>query len=308
MIVPDVGNNTLTGNFEPTWAGSGTVDTSTDGGVFTITVLTGGITVDIINNNASAFGATQSAVSFVTATPLALGTSGHKVTPTFGTAVVAGAKWRVFVTPAGIKYQPISDSFETLTLHIYFDGLLHKMKGAMGNGKMMCAAGDIAQCEFTFLGQYVSTSDSALPSDAIYEKELPSQIQESNFTFDSNDTLTVQEWTFDTANTEIPRPDINGTDGYNGIRLTDRVPAGGFTPEAELEATEPFWGKFEGALTSTFYTKIGTVPGNQIFMFAPAVQADKLAYQDKDGIRVYENSLKFRRGPAGNDDYVFVIA
>lgn len=304
-VTPDFANPVS--GVEPTWVGGGSSPTLTDAVVYTLTVLAGGITVSITNSNTAVGGAAQPTVSIVTATPIALGGSGLTITPTFASALTVGQVWRVACTTKGIVYSLISTGFTTLTLYAYFDGLLHKLTGAIGSFKITASAGDLAEIEFTFLGQYNATIDSALPSAPVYEKQLPSQVQQSNFTFNSTSTIAVEGWTFDQGNKTIPRPDINGTDGYNGIMLVDRTPSGGFNPEADLEAVMPFWAQFTAGSTQHWFTKVGTTAGNRVVMVAPAAQPDKLTYQDRDGLRTYENSLKFRRGPAGNDEYRFIF-
>jgi hypothetical protein len=198
---------------------------------FQIEVVTPGGTgvaaVDITNNNSAAAGPTQSGVTLTDDTKISLGTTSATITPNLGGASLsAGTKWRLVLLPTGVIMTPISDNHETLTLYAYFDGILLVITGAMGTFDIEATAGDYARVNFTFTGNYVAAADAAQPDDPVYETTLPQQVELSLWTWGSNVTLVAEGWTFDAANDVVPRPDINQADGFAGVRISDRTPAG----------------------------------------------------------------------------------
>ncbi len=226
-------------------------------------------------------------------TALTLGTSGSTVTPTFSGSLTLGDSWTVNVYPVGISYSPISDAFESLTLYAYFDGLLHKLTGAYGTFSIKADAGSYATAKFTFTGQYHAPTDVDTP-DATQETSIPPVCELGRLAFDSFQPV-VNSFTFDQANTIVPRPDICGADGFNGTRITARKPAGTCDPEATLGATYDFWSKFAASTAFVFSLKIGNDVGNTILINAPSVQLDKLNYGDRTGLRTYDAGMSFNR-------------
>ncbi len=278
--------------------------------LYTIEVTTGGaygVAQLLISNNNTGEDDATSNVPFVAATkaPFELaGATGSGISVVFdyneadGTApktLVLGDKWKVLVHPDGIVATLISDDFKCLTLYLYEDGLLYRTFASQGTFTVDATAGNFGTIEFTFTGQFNPVIDSALPTDEKFETTLPQQIELGLLTFGSNVSLKVEQFTFDQANNVVPRPDINQTDGFTGVRISDRTPAGGFNPEAELVATEDFWGDFSTAKAKVFTMRMGTKVGNTMVFYAPQVQTSEITFGDRDGIRTFEQSMLFKR-------------
>lgn len=223
---------------------------------------------------------------------------------TFTADLVLGDKWYVMVTPAGMVAQPVSTNFDCLTVYLYEDGLRYRILGSQGTFTVDATAGNFGTIEFTFTGNYTAVIDAVLPTDSVIETTLPQQIELGLLTFGINVGLSVEQWTLDAANNVVPRPDINKFDGFNGVRITDRSPSGGFNPEATLVATEDFWNLFALASSKVFTSRAGTTQGNQIIFYAPRVQTSEIAFGDRDGIRTFEHSMLFKR-LNGNDETQF---
>jgi hypothetical protein len=284
--------------------------------VYTITCSTGGapgVAQLLISSNNASQDDTTANTPFVAATkaPFELaGATGSNLSVIFdyneedGTApvtLVQGDTWRILVHPDGTVASPVSENFSCLTLKFYEDGLLYTTLGSQGTFTVDATAGNFGTLEFTFTGQYIDPSDAAVPTDAVFENTLPQQVELGLLTWGSNVQLVAEQWTFDQANNVVPRPDINATDGFQGVRITDRTPAGGFNPEATLVATEDFWGDFAAALAKVFTARVGTTVGNQVFLYAPRVQTSEIAFGDRDGVRSFDHSMLFKRLD-GNDE------
>jgi len=253
---------------------------------------------------------TSSAPTVVTSgtTALPLGTSGASVTPTFSGTLVAGSQYYALVVPKCVVLSPISTGFQSITLYLYFDGLLHKMTGAVGTFKISADAGAYPKITFDFIGQYIAPTDTALPTNAVFETTLPPIVQTSGFTWNGNNSLVAAQWTIDMANKVVQRPDINGTDGFLGSTITNRDPSGGFNPEATTVSTNTTdvnaFDDFATSKQKTFVVQAGNTPGNIVGVYAPRAQVSALKYADREGIRVYDQTVKFRRNQ-GNDEVQF---
>jgi hypothetical protein len=239
-------------------------------------------------------------------TALPLGTSGMTITPTWASNLVIGEQWKVSVTPTGFMYTPVSQNFESVTLYLYLDGILHKITGARGTFTMAAEAGNYGKMTFEFMGNRVDPIDAQLPVTAVYESTLPPQFHLAQVRMDSED-ITIKSFSFDQKNTLAPRDDANSLNGYAGIRITDRDPSGGVDPEVTFLGDFDFWGRMKNSTSMQFSLQFGSTAGNTIWVKAPKVQYTKLSYKDRAGIRVYDAGLSFAR-EAGNDEVVFFLA
>jgi hypothetical protein len=244
----------------------------------------------------------QTGVTVTTAVALDLkdGGSGYTATPTFTGSLVAGDKYTVVCYPLGFLYEPVSEGFESVTLYAYFDGLLHKMTGARGNVSFEAKAGEYGKFTFTFTGQYIAPIDAALPTNPAFDQKAPGIFEQAQLRLD-NYTAVVDSASWDLGNQIAPRSDANNSDGYNGVRITGRQPSGGIDPEADLVASEDFWGKMSSATEMFLRYRLGTVAGRKITMLFPSCQYSGLSYQDRENLRVFDAGVAFN-GQAGNDE------
>lgn len=237
-----------------------------------------------------------------------------EITPDNMTVFVAGDTFVVHLAPPGVLYTPVSDSLESITLKVFYDGILHEINGARGTFTMEGAAGDFARFNFTFTGDYVDVIDLALPTAPIYESTLPPQVElaalsASGGLAGTSTGLCAQSFTIDSGNDVQIRECINGSDSVEGALIVARTPVGGFNPETELEATHPFWANLAGGNRISFGVRVGSVEGNVVSVFAPYAQYTEIAYTNRNEIRAYDVSLAFAADDdAGNDELRFMFS
>ncbi len=250
----------------------------------------------------------QTAVILTTTTAVDLksGGSGAQITPTFSGTITTGDAWKVVIYPESIIYRPISTGFESITIYMFLDGIRHRLVGARGAFTFNAQAGEFGTFSWTFWGQWTDPTDTALPTDAIVASTLPPMLELAKLRVADFNAI-VETVTFDQGNSVLPRPDISSDDGFNGYRITDRLPVGGINPEMDLLANEDFWAKLSAATTMRFMCRFGTVAGNTIWFIAPNCQYSGMSYADRDGIRVLDAGLAFARDQ-GDDEYELVFA
>lgn len=299
----------------PSWAAGGSWAALSMPVVFEIEVTTGGAsgTAKVkITPDAKAIAASVAAqqtnvvVTTTQAIDLKAGGSVSTITPTFSGNLVVGDKWYVIVYPVGIQYLPVSSGFESLTIYMYLDGLLHKMPGARGTFTVSGEAGGYAKAQFTFTGQYVAPVDAALPTTAKFERQTPAMVELSDLYIGSFGAV-CSKFDFDLGVTISPRVDANSADGYNGVRVTARDAKGSIDPEATLVADFAWWTALASGTQYLWRTKVGQTAGNRVFALAPCVQITGLSYADRDQIRTMDVPLKFSRW-FGNDSLIFHIS
>lgn len=239
-------------------------------------------------------------------TAVALGGSGGTITPTWSGSLVLGDSWTVAVSPQGIRMDPISECPETITLYMYLDGVLHRLTGALGTFTLNMESGAFGTASFTFTGQYNAVTDATMPLDAVFETTLPEQVELAEFKWDGDSSLIVNALTYDQANNIVVRPDINGSDGFRGVRITGRNPTGTFDPEMILVADFDLWGDFATAARKSLSMRVGQTAGNTFWIKSPQLQMNSLGYGDREGLRTLDVSLRFSR-VTGNDEVRFLF-
>lgn len=241
-------------------------------------------------------------------TAITLGGSGAVVTPTVTGTVVAGDSYIVDLYQVGWLYKPRSENFESLTIYVYFDGALHKVTGCQGTVTMTGEAGAYGTAAFTFTGQYVEPVDAPLPTGTIYEASIPAPVELAQMALDGSPDFCAQSFTVDMAVTVTPRDCINGSDGFDGVRVTGRAPTGTINPEAQLRKNHPFWSVMASGRFLPWHVRVGTKEGNIVHLLSNSVQYGQIGYGDRNGIRTIEANLRFAAlSGSGNDELAILF-
>lgn len=240
-------------------------------------------------------------------TAINIGGSGAQITPTWTGNLTLADKWDLQVLEPGVHYTPVSDNFDSVTLYIYLDKLFHKVTGCMGNVSFSGEAGAYANASFTFTGQYIPVTDSTIPTGAVYESTLPTQVELAQLNISNKDDFCAQSFSIDMQNQVNPRDCMNNTDGFSGVRLTGRNPQGSVNPEAVREADHPFWANMAAATKFAFHVRVGTTAGNIVKFVGESVQTSSITYGDRNGVRITDIGLRFSQFSDDGNDEVRVI-
>lgn len=265
-------------------------------------LIIAGTTLAVVNITYTGAGAGTVTTSATTAQNL--GDTGMDLTPTWAGSLVLGDSWEVTVNPTGVRYDPVSDNFESMSMYGYFDGLLHKVLGSYGTFSIEATAGEFATVTFTFTGLYSAPIDQDVP-DGTFETTLPPIVELAQLIIGDFQPV-VAAFTFDQNNTIVPRPDVSSADGFIGVRITERDPQGGIDPESTLSVDKDFWTELADSTEFKLNIKIGQDAGNRVAIAAPKVQYTGLTYGDRDGLSTYDAGLRFARN-TGNDEISIVM-
>ena len=237
-----------------------------------------------------------------------LGSSGASVTPSWTGSLVAGDYYDIQLVRPGVHYDPVSSGFESGTLYVYYDGLLHKMTGCAGTVSFSGDAGDFTKATFTITGQYHDPVDAPLPlNTVVYDNTDPQQLELANYKL-GNLSVCAQNFSLDVANTVSPRLCMNQKDGYSGVRITDRAPVGSVNPEATVPSTYSLWRRFASGSIVRFGVTVGTQTGNSVAISADGAQITANAYGDRDGSVINDVTLRLNAvSSAGDDEFKLVF-
>lgn len=231
-----------------------------------------------------------------------LGTAGGVITPTWSGALVIGDYWTVDTIRPGFHYTPVSSVFESATIYMYYDGILHRLTGCIGTVQFTMEAGQYATAQFTFTGQYNNPDDSPMPSTSVFEPTSPVQVELAQFQVGNLRNLCAQSFSIDMGIQVNPRDCVSGSDGYNGVMYTSREPKGTANPEMEFEATEPYWRNMSAGNVVEFYGRVGTAANNRVEFISHSIQISNISYADRNNLRTYDMSYEFVTATSAGDD------
>lgn len=210
------------------------------------------------------------------------------------------------VASTSVAYEPLTTGLKTLTLWMYFDGLIHKMTAAMGTFSMTGTAGEIAKVEFTFTGNFAAPIESAFAAGT-YNTTVPALVENAALAWNGSGTgICAESFSIDMNNEVALRKCINADQGLSGVYISGRNPTGGYTPEVSGALSTSFWADWMASTTRSFTVAVGETAGNIMTVTAPDVQITGIGYGDRDNIKTYDIGLAFRRD-AGDDELVFTF-
>lgn len=241
-------------------------------------------------------------VAAVTTSPTTQNQATPKMADLFLGCAMVGTS---IASPAGQTFTPITAAQKTLTIYCYYDGILHKLTGAMGTWQLAATAGEIATIQWTFTGVFNAPTATSTPTPSIYAI-VPPIVQNAAFAIGGTaSTVFVPEKIDITYGaTVVPRTDANSARGYNSMLITGRKPSITFNPEQVPEASHPFWTDFAAATGKTLTCTIGTTTGNQAIITLPNIVISNLQYADRNGMRVYDvTAMLTTTTGTGNDEF-----
>lgn len=278
--------------------------TAIAGGATTITLAAGASAVDsayvgMTLNVTGGTGLGQSAVikSYVGSTKVATFTA-TLTTPLDATSV--------YLIPAQVIYMPISSSFESITIYVNVDGVLHTLLGARGTVQIDLPLQGIPQFKFTFTGVFVPVADSVAPALTLTAFQAPlvlNNVNSSGLVISGYSAAVAANMMFDIGNAVIFRSLVNGAEN---VMITDRKVVGSVNIEATTVASKNWWSLIKGATMGNYSLMHGTTAGNRVKIDAPSIQLTKPAYQDTNGVTMLQASMDLVP-LLGNDEIVLSI-
>lgn len=100
--------------------------------------------------------------------------------PAWGVLAWAASLAEVVNTGVSVVYNPVSAGAPSATLYFFIDGLLHKLLGARGNGRVAIGAHGLPMIEWRFMGLYSEPSDAANAAPTLAAWQNPIVVNKAN--------------------------------------------------------------------------------------------------------------------------------
>lgn len=171
-----------------------------------------------------------------------------------------------------VQYKPTNTpaNIKSATIWVNVDGICFKATGCRGNLQIAESPTGVSTITFTMTGKLGSISDIAVPT-CTYQTTTPVRAENMGISIGSWNDGVFRNLNL-SSNCEVPeRPDLNSDDGLKGVQIVYRDPQVSFRCEAELEATNPFWGDQEARNEKAMDATLGTVAGNIVTLTMPKV-------------------------------------
>lgn len=204
----------------------------------------------------------------------------------------------------GPRSEAPGSNVKTVTISLYEDGLLKKLRGAVGNPIFTFEAGKPVIIDWTFTGIWVASPTDTSIIAPTYPSETPIRVANSNMLIGSW-APKVSRWTLDFGNeiTVVQDSDSADASGLKYAVITGRRINGRIDPESEAVATAPVYTQLLAGTEAAwgFDFLVGTNDG--IVFAAPKFQINTASVGDREGIQVDELEYQLNRSSAaGNDE------
>lgn len=232
------------------------------------------------------------------------GTAG--TAPRYGKALKACGFSETIVANTSVTYDPVSASFDSVTIHYNIDGVRHKVTGARGTFTITANVGEIPTIDFTMTGIYVAPDDSAQPTVTYADQATPLIFKKGNTTGLNVMGLTtakLSSYSLDIGN-EIVYRELVGGDGE--VLLTNRSVSGNLSIEAVSLATKDYFATALADSLGIIEFTHGTTAGNIVKVDSARGDIADVSYGDLDGIAMLEIPFTAIPSTAGNDEVELV--
>lgn len=232
------------------------------------------------------------------------GTAG--TAPRYGKALKACGFSETIAAGTSVTYDPVSASFDSVTIHYNLDGVRHKVTGARGTFSISAGVGEIPTIDFTMTGIYVAPDDSAQPTVTYAAQATPLIFKKGNTTNLNVMGLTtakLSSYSLEIGNEIVYRELVGGT---GEVLLTNRNVTGNVTIEAVALSTKDYFATALADSLGIIEFTHGTTAGNIVKVDSAKADVADVSYGDLDGIAMLEIPFTAVPSSSGNDEVELV--
>ena len=235
--------------------------------------------------------------------------------PAWGPLVRACGMAETITASARVEYNPVSATFDSLTIYYSVDGLLHKAIGCRGTMTMGMGEGERPLFKFTFTGIDGGTVAQADPTQTLTAFKPPLVVTDAN----SGDIKLGGTYAVGaiTGGTAYPsrglQLDLGNTVQYipmlggQSVEITQRATTGSMQLDLTAAQGATFITDINSNTTTSLSFEHGTTAGNKVLVFAPVVQRINPSWQDFNG--TVQLGMDLRLTPnTGNDELRIVVS
>lgn len=202
-----------------------------------------------------------------------------------------------------VTYQPVSSGFESASIYVNIDGILHKLVGCRGNTKFDFTSGKFPVFEFNGMALEDTPTDTAQVTPT-YGAVAPLEVNKANTTFTFGGFAAVLHSLMCDMGWKTKFRSLVNLDA--AVSLTERECTGSMVIDAVKAADHDYWADWRNSSQIALTLTHGTVAGNIVDVAAAKVQLDTIDYGDDENILTKNMPLTYTRG-SGDDEVILTV-
>lgn len=236
------------------------------------------------------------------------GTAG--TAPAWGKLLRACAMAETISAGARVEYTPVTNVLDSLTIHYFLDGVVHRATGCMGSMELMADEAGIPKFKFSFTGLDGGQVAQANPTTTLTAWRTPLVITNGNTgSVLLGGTYATGAVTGGTAFSSRGLTLNLGNDAKftsllgsaSGVDIYDRSATGSVQFDLDAAAEVAAFTAVNANTLTSMSMLHGTAAGSRVLVFAPAVQRINPTHQDFEGRVLLGFDLRLLP-VAGNDE------
>lgn len=224
--------------------------------------------------------------------------------PVFGPLLRACGLSETIAAGTSVTYAPVSTAFESATIYVYLDGILHKLISCRGDVSLNAEVGKYAILSWRMQAKYVAPVDIAMATPT-YASVTPPRCLSATLTL-GGDTIVATKLALAMNNELFRRDDFNEVTGVKTIEIGGRKPNGSLDPETPLLAAKNYWTEFYTREAQALSMVIGASAGNICTITAPKCVYDDVSYGERGPARIYNVPFTCQYN-SGDDEVSFAF-
>lgn len=205
-----------------------------------------------------------------------------------------------------VTYTPVSSAFDSATMWMHIDGVVHKLVGARGELGFRGNNRSATMWTYDFQGIFVPVADLVLPTAVLTAFQKPLAFNKANtptFTLHSVSGIALRNMSWQMGNQVAYRNLVNS----ELVRITGRQPTGRLEMAAELMAVKNWFTTVRDGASGSMQLVHGTAAGNIVEINQPQVQLTEVAYDNFEGDAMLNATTKLMPSASGNDEVSIVV-
>ncbi len=237
------------------------------------------------------------------------GTTG--TAPAWGRLLRACAMAETVTAGSRVEYNPISTGMDSMTIHYFDDGVVHRAVGCMGSAEVVMDESAIPRLRFNFTGIDGGLAAQVNPTQTLTSWRVPQVVTNTNTnavllgatyatgTLTGGTSFVSRGINLNLGN-EVRFVSMLGTGGAD-VDIYNREATGSLQLELDAAAEVAAFNAVAANTLTSIGLQHGSTAGNRVLVFAPAVQRINPTHQDFEGRVLIGFDLRLTP-LAGNDE------
>lgn len=208
------------------------------------------------------------------------------------------------ITPGvDVSYQMVSAAYESVSIYVNMDGILHKLIGFRGTPALEWNGGDYPSCKISGLALGVAPVDLA-PPVPVYTNVEPVEVNSANTAFSLGGFPAVLHKLILEPQVRTKYRDLPNQSAE--IKIVGRDCKGSVVLDAVKNEDHNFWEDWSASTKLPLALTHGTVSGHIVEVSAPQVQLDTVDYGDVDDVLTFNSPIALTRN-TGDDEFILTF-